>query len=277
MTAWEAIAYAHDPGWPVFPSKLVRRANGKLDKVPLIKDWANAASCDPTQIYAWWRKWPDAVISIPTGARTGVIVLDIDIRDDRNGFDTLHALGKDSLPETPISHTRSGGVHLWFARTDLAIRNSAGTKGLGPGLDIRGDGGQVVLPSVNSLYWWDPEASIDNTPLTPAPAWLGHRERPERPSWTLGRGFDPQATLEEACQRIRTAADGEKHHTLNREVFSISTLVAAGLLAEADTLRALQTATSILIRHSDADRKRTWHTFGRAFADGLAAPRRAQR
>jgi Bifunctional DNA primase/polymerase, N-terminal len=149
----EAFGYAQLCKWPIFPTRLVRCADGKLDKIPCIKDWPNAASTDPAQIKAWWRRWPDAVISIPTGERTGVIILDVDVWDDRNGFDTLADLGKSILPETPISHTPSGGVHIWFARTDVAIRNSAGTKGLGVGLDIRGDGGQVVVPSPQSGYW----------------------------------------------------------------------------------------------------------------------------
>jgi hypothetical protein len=69
---------------------------------------------------------------------------------------TLADLGGAILPDTPISHTPSGGVHVGFARTDLEIRNSAGKHGLGVGLDIRGDSGQAVLPSANSGYWWDP-------------------------------------------------------------------------------------------------------------------------
>jgi hypothetical protein len=277
LTLMTALAYAKERGWPVFPTRLVKRVNGKIDKIPFIKDWPNAASTEPAQIERWWRQWPNAVISIPTGKRSGIIILDIDVKDGRNGFDTLADLGGAILPDTPISHTPSGGVHVWFARTDLEIRNSAGKHGLGVGLDIRGDGGMVVLPSDNCGYWWDPHLNFDTVALLRAPDWLGHRERKERSQPKGGHPrFDQQAALEEACQRIRTASDGSKHDILNAETFSMATLVAAGLLRESDARRALEPAVAILIRHSDAEPQRTWKTFERAFADGLAAPRRAR-
>jgi hypothetical protein len=121
---WYGATY----GWPVFPCRLVRRPSGKLDKVPLIKDWPNAASTDPAVIERWWRQWPDAVISFVTGKRSGIIILDIDIRPDRCGLDTLDELGVLPLPTTPIVHTASGGIHLYFRRSSLEIRNSAALK-----------------------------------------------------------------------------------------------------------------------------------------------------
>jgi hypothetical protein len=255
-------------GWPVFPVSSNKR--------PLIK-WGDGASTDIKIITDWWRRWPQALVGVPTGRRSGFVVLDVDVKDGRNGFDTLADLGGAILPDTPMVHTRSGGVHIYFAHIDVEIRNSVGKYGLGVGLDVRGDGGFVVVPSLGSGYWWDPHCNFDTVALVPAPAWLGHRERPERPSANRHQRFDPQACLDEACQLTRTAPDGEKYHTLNREVFSVATLVAAGRLAEADARRALAVATDILIAHSNADRKQTWETLERAFADGHAAPRRARR
>lgn len=269
-----ALAYAWR--WPVFPTKLVPRPDGKLDKIPHIKNWPNAASYDPAQIKAWWRQWPAAVISIPTGERTGVIIFDIDVRDDRNGFDTLADLGKSLLPETPISHTPSGGVHIWFART-IAIRNSVGTKGLGPGLDIRGDGGQVVLPSPNNDYWWDPYCNFATVALMPAPAWLGHRPPKERPAIASrarnpGRRFDPQAILTECCQRIERAPDGTKHDTYRQETFRVATMVRDGLLTEAEARHALEPVIMALGKRADGHYGRVEKYYDLAFAEGLAAP-----
>lgn len=169
-----ALAYAEKFGWPVFPTQLVRQANGTLDKIPLVK-CKNITTPDPAQIEAWWRRRPDAVPSTPTGKRSGIIILDIDCKDGRWGFDTLDALGKSILPDTPIAHTPSGGVHVYFSCIELEIRNSAGAKGLGLGLDIRGEGGAIVLPSPNSGYWWDPHKNLDTVSLRPAPDWLGYR------------------------------------------------------------------------------------------------------
>jgi Bifunctional DNA primase/polymerase, N-terminal len=200
-----ALAYAQERGWPIFPTRLVPRPDGTLNKIPCIK-WGTGASRDPAMIRQWWARWPDAVISIPTGKASGVVVLDIDRKKGRNGFDTLaYHLDKGVLPDTPMSHTPSGGLHVFFARTELEIRNSAGA--LGIGLDIRGDGGQVVLPGPGG-YWWDPHCNFDTVALLPAPAWLGYRP-PKQPRPIAGdergeRGrFDPKAYLAEACRRIR--------------------------------------------------------------------------
>ena len=40
--------------------------------------------------------------------------------------------------------TGSGGEHRWFSHPGITIRNSAGQ--LGPGIDVRGDGGTSSLP-----------------------------------------------------------------------------------------------------------------------------------
>jgi putative DNA primase/helicase len=273
-----ALSYAERRGWPVFPVALVKRQDGKLDKKPLVK-WGAAATTDAKQIKEWWRRWPNALVGVPTGRRSGLVVLDVDCKfDTANGFHTLaDRFALYDFPDTPQVFTRSGGHHVYFGAIDAEIRNSSGETGLGPGLDVRGEGGVVVVPSPGSGYAWHSRYNFDTVQLMPAPAWLGHRERPERTSSNGYHWFDPQECLAEACQRIRTAADGQKHVTLNREVFSVGTLAAAGLLPEADARRSLEAATSILIRHSDADRKRTWETFKRAFDDGLAAPRRVRR
>jgi Bifunctional DNA primase/polymerase, N-terminal len=270
-TGAQALDYAAR-GWPVFPTR---------HKIPCIKDWPNAASCDPAQIEAWWKQWPDAVISIPTGERTGVIVLDVDVRNTRSGFDTLADLGKPILPETPISHTPSGGVHVWFARTELAIRNSAGIKGLGAMLDIRGDGGQVVLPSLSSGYWWDPHYNFDTVALMPAPAWLGHRSptvyrldfnnAPGQRSETYRR-FDPRATLAECCRRIEQAAEGSRHDTYRQETFRVATMVRDRLLTEADARHALEPVIMALGLRADGHYGRVEKYYNLAFAEGLASP-----
>jgi hypothetical protein len=229
-TAW-ALGYAQDRGWPVFPTRLVKRPNGKVDKVPLVK-WGTEASRDPAQIEAWWRKWPDAAISIPTGRRSGIIILDIDIRNDRNGLDTLADLdiGLAILPDTPIAHTPSGGLHVYFGCIGIEIRNSAGTKGLGAGLDIRGDGGQAVLPSPNSGYWWDPHCNFDTVTPVPAPAWLGHRQKPDRPH-REGRRLAPATILNAACENIRHAGNGERHDGVT--AFAATPTTATSMFAAA--------------------------------------------
>src|SRR5690242_16171343 len=71
------------------------------------------ASTDPVVITAWWRCWPDALIGVAAGTASGFVVLDVDVKKAGcYGFDTLDALGFAKLPETPMAHTASGGLHL---------------------------------------------------------------------------------------------------------------------------------------------------------------------
>jgi hypothetical protein len=280
----QALAYAER--WPVFPTGLIPRSDGTFDKVPLVKwakdpkDRAAVDARDPVTIARWWLRWPDAAISIPTGARSGVIVLDIDVKKGRNGFDTLADLGKSILPDTPIAHTPSGGVHVYFAcNKQVEIRNSAGVKGLGTGLDVRGDGGQVVLPGPGG-YWWDPHANFDTLVPMPAPAWLGRRPPKQRNSSTSGRAgrFDPQAFLGEACRRIRTAPDGTKHDTIRQETFRVATLVRDRLLTEHEARHALEAEIMPIGMRYDGDTAKVAGDYHGSFAEGLAAPaRRPQR
>lgn len=190
------------------------------------------------------------------------------------------ALGKSILPTTPIGHTPSDGVHVYFSCIDLEIRNSAGTKGLGLGLDIRGEGGQVVLPSPNSGYWWDPHWNFDTVAPLPAPAWLGHRTRQERRQRPPGerRHFDPHAILAESCRRIRFTQDGEKHDTYRHETFRIARLVRDGFLSERDARHALEPEIMALGKRADGHLERVGKYYDLAFAEGLAAaPRRVRR
>ena len=71
-----ALFYAAQ-GWPVFP------CSWSGGRAPLVK-WRAEASTDPEQIRQWWTRWPPAFIGAPAGI--GFVVLDVDVRADRDGF-----------------------------------------------------------------------------------------------------------------------------------------------------------------------------------------------
>ena len=102
------------------------------------------ATTDLDQIQEWWGQYPEANIGMPTGAWTGAVVLDVD--PEHGGFDSLLALIRryGVLPWTRIVHTGGGGLHLYFEHPGIYTRSSAGK--MGPGLDLLGDGGYVLLP-----------------------------------------------------------------------------------------------------------------------------------
>jgi bifunctional DNA primase/polymerase-like protein/DnaB helicase-like protein/primase-like protein len=158
-----AVAYSK-LGWQSFQCK-------PRDKTPLHK-WADVATLEENMLLGWWEVNPAANIGIACGKRSGIIVLDVDA--DHGGYESLTVL-QDTygrLPETPVSRTGSGGEHIIFQHPGIEIRNSAGK--LGPGLDIRGDGGYIVAPpSIHpngQRYEWVVRPSA--VPLAPMPEWL---------------------------------------------------------------------------------------------------------
>lgn len=124
-----ALGYAAE-GLRVFPA-------APRGKKPLISGWPSAATTDPDLIRAWWAQWPDANIGVVTGE--GRYVLDV---DDLASLAALEAeIGQ--IPRDKVARTGGGGLHIWLA-AEGELRNSASK--IGPGLDIRADGGFVVMP-----------------------------------------------------------------------------------------------------------------------------------
>jgi len=156
-----AKAYA-GKGWQVFPLR-------PREKTPAIK-WADVATNDAATFGDWWRGAEN--IGIATGARSGIVVLDVDA--GHGGEESLAALVAEhgDLPETVTAKTGGGGRHIIFNHPGVEIHNSAGK--LGAGLDIRGDGGYIVAPpSIHpngNAYQWTKRPS--QTPLADLPQWI---------------------------------------------------------------------------------------------------------
>lgn len=281
MTPLAAVPAYAARGWPVFPC----RWDGPARKRPLTRNGFHDATTDRETLTRWWRQWPQALVAAPTGALTGFVVLDIDVKDDRaNGWDSLEDLGHSILPGSPVAHTSSGGVHWYFAHPERPLKCSTGL--LGPGLDVRSDGGYVVLPSPGSGYEWDPIANFDTVPLAPAPDWLwppkiSRDSLPKAPLRPV-EGLSPYgtATIEGACKAIVSAPNEEQERTLNGECFSVGTAAGAGLVPGDIALRALLRAAALMPDH---DPSRPWRPeeidlkVRRAFTAGLANPREVRR
>jgi hypothetical protein len=161
-----ALGYAAQ-GIPVFPLKA-------KEKVPLTVRGFKDATTDEQTIRAWWTRWPNANVGIPTGAASGWAVVDIDAQG--GGLDSLKEL-VDAYGEIPTgrrSKTGNGGAHLIFQHVN-GFRNSASK--LAKGIDTRGDGGYIVAPpSVHpngTVYQWTDEGEPGELP-----AWLDPRNTP---------------------------------------------------------------------------------------------------
>jgi hypothetical protein len=165
-------------------------------KHPWVKNWQALATTDQEQIARWQVRYPGCNWGVATGMKSGVVVLDV---DPRHGGDESLA----NLPElqpTWTCRTPSGGWHNYYRHPGVGpINNSAGV--VGPGLDIRGDGGFAVgPPSANGrLYAWDVDLHPDDTTLADLPDWI--LARIDRPHVAAGATPLP-VPPEEWCRRV---------------------------------------------------------------------------
>lgn len=182
------MKYVTEYKWAVFPVD-------RMTKKPLTPHGCNDAKKDPGAVRFWWNKYPDASIGVATGSASGIIIIDEDIdRDkDKDGVHEVYLWEKENapLPDTVCDITGRGGTHLFYSYDGDQIRN---TTGLLDGVDVRGEGGYVIVPpSVHpngTEYQW--EISPDDMPMAPVDdvvlAFLGSN-RPTATSGTRGEPF----------------------------------------------------------------------------------------
>ena len=166
-----ALAYLRR-GWAVVPIE----AGGKR---PLVR-WEEFQHRLPlpSDVGAWFRRWPNANIGIVTGKVSGLAVVDIDPR--HGGDEALAALEREygALPLTVEVLTGGGGRHLYFTSSGEVLRSRVA---LAPGVDLRAEGGLVVAPpsihSSGTPYCWEIFHHPEKTPIAPLPGWLGQLVR----------------------------------------------------------------------------------------------------
>jgi hypothetical protein len=252
-------------GLYVFPCDVAKR--------PCVKGGFTSASKDPAEIKRMFSAPGTKMIGVPTGSTNNLIVIDVDIKNAARGMEWLE-LNREALPETRTHKTRSGGLHLLFIAPDgVEIRNSASR--VAPGVDVRGEGGYVIVPPSEGYQVADPTDPAE-MPIWLIKACLKQEERYEtRPSNPLVAGDGTPygiKALENACANIQNAPEGQKHDTLNREAYSIGGLVAAGEVVQSVAYAELSAALQS-VRHKCDDFKGALKTLHSAFGDGMASPR----
>jgi hypothetical protein len=127
-----------DPGPNANPDE--RKKAIRAAKEPLTK-WKDLATQDSEQIRKWWGRWPDANIG---GVTNQLLVVDVDKQN--GGCETFEFLRLvEDFPETMTNNTQGGGQHLFYVmRAGEPLKN--GTHTLGPGIDVKTDGGYVMMP-----------------------------------------------------------------------------------------------------------------------------------
>jgi putative DNA primase/helicase len=185
-------------------------------KHPRVAAWQDAATTEARMVEAWWTEWPDANVSVVLGAVTGMFVVDVDPRD--GGYESMTAYGEASqfgFTETMRTTTGSGGMHLFYRWPEQGhVGNKVGWM---PGIDIRGEGGQVVVPPSHhksgGFYTW---ASGWDTGAERAPEELVRALTGEARDGVAGGGLGGKDKLPSASEILAGVAEGERNDTLFR-------------------------------------------------------------
>lgn len=158
----------------VFPARFVGKQ--KLGHTSAERSNGNqwGLTNDPETVRAYWQQWPSAAIGLPTGAINGLFVIDVDTFNghEYDGRESLIKLEMQhgALPWTRMAETPTGSIHYYF-KQPLGVTISCSASKLGPGIDVRGDGGFIVAPPSErpgrGAYTW-----INNAVITDAPTWL---------------------------------------------------------------------------------------------------------
>ena len=130
--------------YPVFPCDIKKR--------PVCQGGFKAATQDPDEIERLFSINGAALIGIPTGEASGVSVIDIDVRDGKQGKQWVTE-NAELLGQTKVAETQSGGWHYYYRHSD-GIRNRAGIDGC---VDVRGTGGYCIHPASTGYRWLNDE------------------------------------------------------------------------------------------------------------------------
>jgi len=236
-----ALSYAAR-GWPVFPTRAKEEYDditGEIyaPKTPLTPNGLRGASLNERIIREWWKRYPDAMVGVPTGSKIGAWVLDLDIKPGvGDGHEWLAEMEAEhgKLHNTARARTMGGGTHFFFRHID-GVRNRGG---LGVAVDVRGEGGYIIAPGSVAAdgrrYEW-----LNDAEIAEAPKWLLDLVLPPpAPAACHDYHYTPGANepyieraIEDELRKLAATGQGSRGYQLNASAFSLGTMVGAGALA----------------------------------------------
>lgn len=151
-------------------------------KAPAFSGQYEKASCIQSDIDAWWKpyagKYHGQNIGLATGSRSGIVVLDMDVKlnDDgsvaEDGFLWWNKVSAQH-PEVRTMQVRTGGksqrgLHMYFKfRDDIPAKSNKNK--FAEGVDFRSDNGHVMAPLSQCYGTYE---VIDFEPIADMPDWL---------------------------------------------------------------------------------------------------------
>lgn len=139
--------YAFEHGWSCMPiGRLTDRGEPKApylgsgDIIPL-----RTHALDGPSISAIWDMYPGAGVAVLTGKLSNLSVIDVDFDKKENGVPVpgSQLVDHSDVPtNTLMARSGSGGLHFFFKHTPKAD----GRKELRPKIDLKSEGGYIILP-----------------------------------------------------------------------------------------------------------------------------------
>lgn len=261
-----ALGYAAE-GWPVFILGRSKRPLGNCSRCPnegqpgahdpqccrcLTCHGFYAATRDPKAIRRMLALAPRGMLAIRTGAASGLVVVDVD--PAKGGTESLAPLIERGLClPTRFVRTGSDGLHLFYRHpgAHIKIANSVGK--LGPGIDIRADGGYVAAPpsihprTGKPYAWANPQAALEEMAPALLATCLAPEPRPapaangDQPTSLRGAGAisHPDRLLAALIDKVRAAPPGRRRVTLYGCARGVARMVTSGAINLTDGQAAL--------------------------------------
>jgi hypothetical protein len=202
----DAALLYHDQGLSIIPIKRNKQAAivwGKYQEERAtredIKKWFASGSFN---------------IGLVTGKISGVVVVDFDLKHNRKSTEF-------PIEPTVCAKTGGGGEHLFYKHPGYKVQSTNGAL-FGVGIDIKADGGYVVLaPSIHESgneYEWQIPFSKDE--LAEMPAWLTDKlnvgKSQPKTDWSQVAKEDvPEGRRNETCTKMI----GKLLHDLNPDMW----------------------------------------------------------
>jgi hypothetical protein len=210
------LSYYLQRRWAIFPCHWVE--DGKCSchnekckspgKHPITPNGFRDATTDPATVKRWHEKYPLANWGARTGdiqdGGSGFVVVDIDLKS--GGPATWEQLREEhSAPlQTVTVRTGGGGTHLFFKYpSGHMIKSSTGAWA---GIDIRANGGYVLIPPSITSQRYTFELNPTETEIEELPDWIlskldGHPRNAEVTETTSIQASDPET----AADNLRVA------------------------------------------------------------------------
>lgn len=168
---------------PVFPCRrsteeVTVRGERKTYKAksPLTQHGLRDATQDPEKVRQWWAEWPDALVGVPTGSTTGLVVIDYDGHKADAAAQEWIREHASTLIATRTHTTLNGGRHYLFrAPKNVEYRNGVCLTLGGQrreGIDLRAEGGYIV--------WWPLHGGAAQGEIAELPPGLVDEQRAEK-------------------------------------------------------------------------------------------------